>query len=221
MEFLKKNWKEMLEIFIKIIPIIIAVVSLKYTFEVDSKNEKLEKEYKILNTYSMPLNYEVKISKKEGNGKIKFNDREINKGAISITPKIGGIERVYAIHYYKNNVKAIAPVELYSREIENYNAQTLQYKLTEYNIDNIAYTSKYFYGTLYLVIKDYQNNYFINMLVYEIPKDDMTKINTRIYSEIDLLHTYNKQINVLPEFDANQMKEYYILKNKIKEIFKQ
>ena len=146
MEFLKKNWKEMLEIFIKIIPIIIAVVSLKYTFEVDSKNEKLEKEYKILNTYSMPLNYEVKISKKEGNGKIKFNDREINKGAISITPKIGGIERVYAIHYYKNNVKAIAPVELYSREIENYNAQTLQYKLTEYNIDNIAYTSKYFYG---------------------------------------------------------------------------
>lgn len=26
------------------------------------KNEKLEKEYKILNTYSMPLNYEVKIS---------------------------------------------------------------------------------------------------------------------------------------------------------------
>lgn len=85
MEFLKKNWKEMLEIFIKIIPIIIAVVSLKYTFEVDSKNEKLEKEYKILNTYSMPLNYEVKISKKEGNGKIKFNDREINKGAISIT----------------------------------------------------------------------------------------------------------------------------------------
>lgn len=47
MEFLKKNWKEMLEIFIKIIPIIIAVVSLKYTFEVDSKNEKLEKEYKI------------------------------------------------------------------------------------------------------------------------------------------------------------------------------
>lgn len=56
------------------------------------------------------------------------------------------------------------------------------------------------------------------MIVYEIDKEDMSNIKTRIYSDIDLLHVYNEDINVLPEFDASQMKEYQNLKNKLDEI---
>ena len=46
----------------------------------------------------------------------------------------------------------------------------------------------------------------------------MSIFKTRTYSEIDLLYNYNEDINVLPEFDANQMKEYQSLKKKLDEI---
>lgn len=56
------------------------------------------------------------------------------------------------------------------------------------------------------------------MIVYEIEKENMSNIKTRIYSDIDLLHIYNENVNVLPEFDASQMKEYQNLKDKLDEI---
>lgn len=83
---------------------------------------------------------------------------------------------------------------------------------------NVALTTNVYYGTLYLVVKDFENNYFTNMIIYEVDKDDMSIFKTRTYSEIDLLYNYNEDINVLPEFDANQMKEYQSLKKKLDEI---
>ena len=182
------------------------------------KNIKLQEKYDILCTYGMKLNYQVKISNKTGEGKFKFDDYEISKGQIDIIPKTGGIEKVYAVHYYKNNIKAILPIELYTNGIDSYNAQRLYYQLTGYTIDKIAQTPHEYYGTLCLVVKDYQNNYFTNMIVYEIQKENMSDVKTRIYSDIDLLYVYNKNISVLPEFDTNQMREYQYLKNKLNEI---
>lgn len=205
---------------LEIVPIIISIISLAISIYLNYKNNKLEKKYAMIGTYGMTLNYEVKISQKIGNGIIKFDGKEIKKGEIDIIPKIGGIEKVYAIHYYKDNVKAILPVELYTKKIEEYDAQQLFYKLPEYTIDNIAHTTKSFFGTLYLVIKDYQNNYFTNMIVYEISRNDINDVRTRIYSDIDLLHTYNKSINVIPVFDEDQMKEYQSLKRKLGQILK-
>ena len=211
MEFLIKNRLD-------IIAVVVSIIALGFSMYSHFKNINLQERYDILSTYGMSLNYQVEVSYKTGEGNFKFGDIEINKGQIDIIPKIGGIEKVYAIHYYQNNVKKILPVELYSKEVENYDAQRLYYRLTEYSIDEIAETSKVYFGTLYLVVKDYQNNYFTNMIVYEIEKENMSNIKTRIYSDIDLLHIYNENINVLPEFDANQMKEYQNLKNKLDEI---
>lgn len=160
MKFTQKNRLD-------IIAIIVSIIALGFSMYSHFKNINLQEKYDILSTYGMPLNYQVEISDKTGEGNFKFDDTEINKGQIDIIPKIGGIEKVYAIHYYKNNVKAILPVELYSEEVE---------------------------------------------------KDDMSNIKTRIYSDIDLLHKYNENINVLPEFDASQMNKYQDLKNKLDEI---
>lgn len=211
MGYLKKNW-------INIISIAVSIIALGFSIYSHFENIKLQTKYDILSTYEMTLNYKVEISDKIGEGDLKFDDIEINKGQIDIIPKIGGIERVFAIHYYKNNVKAIIPLELYSVGLDNYDAHGTYYRLKEYTIDKIAQTSDVFYGTLYLVVKDYQNNYFTNMIVYEIEKEDMFNIKTRVYSDIDLLHMYNDKINVLPAFDTSQMKEYQSLKNKIDKI---
>ena len=154
----------------------------------------------------------------QGEGRIQFGDEEIKgRSQIDVIPKIGGIEAVYAVHYYKNNVKAILPVEL-DADAEKYDAQGMFYRLSDYTIDNVALTTNVYYGTLYLVVKDFENNYFTNMIIYEVDKDDMSIFKTRTYSEIDLLYNYNEDINVLPEFDANQMKEYQSLKKKLDEI---
>lgn len=211
MKFFEKNW-------INIVTIILSIAALGFSIYSYFENYYLQEKYDILNTYGMTLNYQVEISDKTGEGNIKFDDTEINTGQIDLIPKIGGIEKAYDIQYYKNNVKAILPLDLYSKGVESYDAQELYYRIIEYNIDKIAETSYVYFGTLYLVIKDYKNNYFTNMIIYEIEKENIYNIKTRMYSDIDLLHAYNEDINVLPEFDANQMKEYQNLKNKLDEI---
>lgn len=199
------NWKT-------IIPIVISIISFVYTGVIKTNmNDKYNK----LSTYMKSLNYEIKID--SGEGRIQFGDEEIKGGQIDVIPKIGGIEAVYAVHYYKNNVKAILPVEL-DADAEKYDAQGMFYRLSDYTIDNVALTTNVYYGTLYLVVKDFENNYFTNMIIYEVDKDDMSIFKTRTYSEIDLLYNYNEDINVLPEFDENQMKEYPSLKKKLDEI---
>lgn len=199
------NWKT-------IIPIVISIISFVYTGVIKTNmNDKYNK----LSTYMKSLNYEIKID--SGEGRIQFGDEEIKGGQIDVIPKIGGIEAVYAVHYYKNNVKAILPVEL-DADAEKYDAQGMFYRLSDYTIDIVALTTNVYYGTLYLVVKDFENNYFTNMIIYEVDKDDMSIFKTRTYSEIDLLYNYNEDINVLPEFDANQMKEYQSLKKKLDEI---
>ena len=142
------------------------------------RNINLQKKYDILSTYGMTLNYQVEISDKTGEGNLKFDDTEIRKGKIDIIPKIDGIEKVYAIHYYKNNVKAILPVELYSKEMENHDAQGLYYQLSEYSIDIIAQTSKEYFGTLYLVVKDYQQGKSVDELadIYYLSVHSIRKI---------------------------------------------
>lgn len=131
-----------MEYFIKngldIIAIVVSIIALGFSVYSHFKNINLQEKYDILSTYGMTLNYQVEISDKTGEGNFKFDDTEIGKGKIDIIPKIGGIEKVYAIHYYKNNVKAILPVELYSKEVENHDAQGLCYQLTEYSIDKTA-----------------------------------------------------------------------------------
>lgn len=211
MKFITKHWVE-------IITIMLSFFALGFSIFSHVENVNLQEKYNMLNTYGMTLNYQVKISDKVGEGSFIFDGEEIKKGRIEIVPKTGGIEKVYAIHYYEDNVKAILPIELYTNEIENkYDAQRLYYRLDEYTIGKISQISDRYYGTLYLVVKDYQNNYFTNMIVYEIEKENMMDVKIRIYSDIDLLNIYNKD-NTLPEFDATQMKEYQNLKSKLDNI---
>lgn len=204
-----------------LIPIIISIISLIFSVKSNFDNRKLEEKYNILSTYGMTLSYQIDIGNETANSSFKFGDITLNNGQIDIIPKMGGIEKVYAVHYYQDNVKAILPVDLYCQEaMEKHDAQAMAFRLDEYTIDNIASDNNSFYGTLFLVIKDYQNNYYTNMIIYEINKQDTSQFQTRVYDEIDLLHLYNEDINVLPEFDLNQMEDFKCLRDKVKQILK-
>lgn len=96
MNFIKENW-------LNLITVLLSLAALIFSIYSHFNNIQLQEKYDMLNTYAMTLNYQVEISETEGN--LKFGDIEISKACINITPKTGGIEKIYAIHYYKNNVK--------------------------------------------------------------------------------------------------------------------
>lgn len=199
-----------------IITIAISICALIFSIYSHFENIRLQEKYNALSTYGMSLNYQINFSDKEGD--ILLDDTHIEGGQIEIAPITGGIEKVYAIHYYKNNVKAILSIDPYLKEITKRDASDFSWALSEYSIDIIAQSATSCYGTLYLIIKDYQNNYYTNMLVYEFNKNNFSDYKIRKYSDIDLLHIYNNDIQVLPDFDASQMKEYQSLKEKLDEI---
>lgn len=212
-----KNWEKISAI----IGIILSIISLVVSVILSIKSFKLEEKYNILSTYDCKLNYTIEISDKVEDGKIRFGNEQVNTGCINITPKVGGIEKVYLIQYYNDNVARIDCMELYAKGMESsYNAETEQYRIEEYFLDHVLNGTDQYLGTLFLVIKDYQNSYYTNMIVYEFDKNDLNKIQTRIYSDIDLLYLFNDEINldVLEEYDVNQLMEYKTLREKINEI---
>lgn len=75
-----------------------------------------------------------------------------------------------------------------SGQIIKRDASDSYWALSEYNIDINAQSAGKGYGTLYLVIKDYQNDYYTNMLVYEFNKNDFSDYTVEKYLDIDLLH---------------------------------
>ena len=211
MNTFKSKWVE-------ILALVISIITLAFSIYSYVQNISLQREYDILSTYEMPLKYQLKISNIVGEGSFEFDGTEINTGRIEIVPKTGGIEKVYAIHFYEDNVKAVLPVELYADNVLDKRAQDIACSLTDYTIDKVAETIDRSYGTLYLVIKDYQGNCFTNMIVFDVEKGNTSKLETRIYTDIDLLHAFNEKLTVLPQFDADQMQEYLNLKQKLEEI---
>lgn len=214
-----KNW----EMITAIIGVIIAIISLLTSVFFSIKSSKLEEKYNKLSTYDCKLDYMIEISDKLEDGTIRFGNIQVNKGCLYITPKVGGIEKVYFIQYYDDNVARIDCMELYSKGMESsYNAEEGQYCIEEYFLDHVLNSKDQYLGTLFLVIKDYQNSYYTNMIIYEFDKNDPNKMQTRIYSDIDLLYLFNDEINVdvLTEYDIKQLMEYKTLKERINEILK-
>ncbi len=201
---------------LEVISLIISIVSVLIAFGIGVQSWKLQKEYERLNSYSSSLDYTVEISRIKDEGKINFDGKEINTGRIDVTPKIGGISKVYGLHYYKNNIKAILPIELYRDGLEKtHNAHDLMYGLDYYTLDCLAEDDESLFSTLFLVVEDYQHNYYTNMIVYEIDKENLSKIEIRVYTEIDLLYCYNEDMQVLPEYDSSQLLEYKSLLEKL------
>ena len=82
----------------------------------------------------------------------------------------------------------LGDTKIESGQIIKRDASDSYWALSEYNIDINAQSADKCYGTLYLVIKDYQNDYYSNMLVYEFNKNDFSDYTVEKYLDIDLLH---------------------------------
>lgn len=217
----KININKMLDKIVSIISIIISIISLFVSTAFSINTKRMDEKYNKLNTYNSTLNYTIEISNEINEGQIKFGDIQVNTGCIDIIPKIGGIERVYLVQHYDDNLQIMNCMELYDKGMEsNYNAENGQYHIDEYFLDHVLNEEDSYFGTLFLLIKDYQNNYYTNMIIYEFDKENVDNIKTRVYDEVDLLYLFNDNINsnILPNYDVQQFNEYGNFKDKLDHI---
>ena len=199
-----------------IIAIFISIVALISSYSTTNKTNEITKEFNTIQTYSEPLSYVVEISSKYCDGCMIIGGKKIKAKSINVVPNYGGIDKIYGIYYHKDNVMAIISLDFIKKDInEKYKAYNLAYTLPEYTLQILAESDTKLFSTLYLVVKDYQNNIYTNMIVFEIDKEDYSKVETRQYSEIDTLHLYNNDIENLPEFDFSALKDYQSLLKKL------
>ena len=234
MEKLKTIFKDVnrLSLFVSVLALIFSFVSFAKSISVQEKNT-------LFNTYSMDLCYQIRFSEELKKENISFyhggnnpfyngedipfyNEDEImliisDTDFMSIAPKVGGINRVALI---LNQGKEDFLIIAFS-DGENwtgfYEAQdafitTENFLLNIYGEDEDKY-----YSSAFILIEDYKHNFYLDMLIFEISKDDLSDIEKYVYNKFDLLNTYNKE-NYLDWFTNEQMKKYLKLRDRLNEI---
>ena len=212
-EYLKENLTD-------IIPIIISGIALIVSIVTNIQSSALKEKYDRLSTYNMDLNYQLEFSNIIDENNISFNNGIIDIEAedhIIISPKVGGIQKVYLIYYYEGEFFAVLPLDLFTNYlVDELDAHDGLYELGGYSLDVIDENKNKYYSRLFIVVEDYKHNFYSNMIIYEIDKANISKMNIRVYSEIDLLYTYNKgSILQIPDFDRKQLKEYLSFRDKL------
>ena len=222
--FMKRKLKEYLkENLTDIITIIISGIALVVSIFTNIQNRALKERYDRLSTYNMDLNYQLDFSNELDENIVSFNNGLIEIDAedhIVIDPKVGGIQKVYMIHYNEGEVIAVFQLDLFTNYLVNeIDAQNGYYEVGEYCLDIIDENENKYYSKLFIVVEDFKHNFYSNMIIYEIDKADISKMDIRVYNEVDLLYTYNQSpFTVLPEFDSKQLKEYLSFKDKLDKI---
>lgn len=229
MEFWISFIQIVIPIVISALALFVSVISLRNS----SQNEIAETNRE---SYFEPLNYDIKFD--EGYLPTILEQTEnsvlINSPSFSIVPETGGINQVDVIYYYDDICFAILKLDL-SKEVphDEYKASNLATKISGFTdyayvlassssaFKNKGYKQSY-YTTLYVAVKDYDNNCYINPIVLEYPVDDNGKLseeyNYRIYEDMDLLYGFNSNYEPLPDYDLKMLKDYKSLREKIDNI---
>jgi hypothetical protein len=209
---------------IEIINLILAVLAIIISIFIHIENMGLQKQYYRINTYSMNLNYKIKLLNPTKEGDVFLEDKKIKINTpshIGILPKVGGIQKLHIVHYHNDNLIEEFPIDMADEGAASiYDAQKGSYNFGEYTIDILDEDENNYYSTLYLIIEDYNHNIFTNMLVYEISKENMSNIEIRVYDKFNIVFAYNTEDNYtnLSDFDISQIKEYQTLQDRIDKI---
>lgn len=206
--------------YVAIFSLIISIFSIIWNYSLQEKNTRF-------NTYNMDLCYSIEFAEDIKEENLFFYDETEEAIVISgikyvnIIPKCGGINSVSIIF---NHEKEDFVFSSFGNTLPNLvnvsEAQDAPCSFEDFLLYLYAEDDYKYYSSAFLVIEDYNHNYYSNMIVFEINKNDFTDIEERIYSEGDLLYTYNKYEGYLDFFDYEQMKIYLNLKNKLDKILK-
>ena len=197
---------------ISICTLIIACVTGIFTIlnnlklrEFDMYNYNLESFVKYDLVYTINVNEEKKATLLiNENGVIQ----EIEAPTIEISPQIGGIKKAYAVYYHNNNCWGMESFEEVSFKIDEYNASDLKYQLEKYSLDYEATQNDNWYGTIYIIVQDYNNKYSYNMLVFKMGKDNQL-VDFKVYDELQSkMLCQSENFKVTNQYECEKMGEF-------------
>jgi hypothetical protein len=175
----------------------------------------------------MDLCYQIEFSEDIKEENVSYYD-ETKKAIIisdsdyiNIIPKSGGIHRISIFFSQAKEDFVFASFDdMASNVIEIYNAQDASYMLEGFFLNIYGEDDDKYYSSAFFLIEDYVHNFYLNMLIFEINKNDFTDIEERVYDEVDLLYTYNEGEGYICWFDQEYMKKFLNLKNRMDKILK-
>lgn len=198
----------------------------------------IQEKYNRMNTYDMNLSYDIWVDENSDNNdnssdniglyekiedtsEVSFNEKISlpNQYGIIINPKLGGVKKIYNIYYQNGNI--YNKTSFYGYEKDKITLNDASEGSIRLDILNLFITGEdeiSYYSTMFLIIEDFKHNFYTNMIIFEINKNDPHKVNKRIYKEIDLLRAYNKSKSYLPDFDSERIHEYLDFKNQLNKI---
>ena len=134
----------------------------------------------------------------------------------------GGIKNVSALFYYRGECMAIVKIDMSDRvdHVES-DASDMMYAcevITFYPQEFESYGAEGRYFTsIYIVVEDYNNDRYIVPTVFEFGADAAGHLNgkqeVRQYNGLDILYTFNKETQAIPDFDFQVLEDYKKIKS--------
>ena len=205
-----------------IITVVCMVITLVMTGVNNYEIRKLNKNRYNLESYvGYNLAFDIKCDgEKSATLLINKNEETVNTTVppIYISPQIGGIKKAYAVYYHDGSFWGIENFEKNNFSMDQYKSFDLEYRLDEYTLDyEEVDNSGDWYGTLYIVIQDFNDNYFYNMLVFKMDNDN-NLIEFTTYDELQSKMLCNSEnFRVTNMYESQMMKEFNSLVDELNE----
>lgn len=172
--------------------------------------------YERMDTYETPLAYNIEISDKKNDGKIEFMGNTINTGSIYINIRTGGILNYNIIYCVNEKIDTMFSDSFTEKPELKYDSSELDFVIGEYTLEKEVEDDTYYYSSIFIVLEDYQHNYYTNMILYRLNKDDIQQIDTMVISEIDIIKYYDKGYTENEFFNNDKLKDFIYLRDILK-----
>lgn len=194
------------------------------TFCVSVQANSIAEKYGRLEAYSKPLSYAIEVENGSAEQIISAdNVLCLSDTPIDVVPSHGGISDIYAVAYSGGIVSSVLPLSFSGQGLDSNDPDETYWRLDKYSIPLYGYDLQGSrYGSLYLVIRDYQNGVHLNMITYTFDERDgfLVLREARVFNEFDLLLRENEDsfnnVNI-GSFNTRQLKEFSEFKRLVEE----
>lgn len=208
-----RDYKGIIATICTVITMLMTGVTIFFTHQNNLEIRKLNNNRYNLESYvSYDLTCDIKCEGEESASLIINKNGETVKTTVPpivISQQIGGIKKAYAVYYHDGSFWEMEKFEENGFPLDQHNASDLMYMLDEYSLDYEAVdNSGNWYGTIYIVIQDYNDKYYYNMLVYKMNSDNKL-LDCTVYDELQAKMLCNSEnFRVTNMYASEMMKEF-------------
>ena len=192
-------------------------IGVSQFFVMQNQNEITEK-YSRLDTYNAALSYRIDLEEDQPTT-ILYTPQDdeshnIEGPSITINPIHGAVSQVWAVAYFDGTFAAVMNLDMMeSNVLESHDANTICWGLTNYSIPIFGTNESTgnTYGSLYIVIQDFQGTIYTNLITFEFSADKQRIVDYGVYDAVDLLLENNEEsynAAYIGSFDTRQLSEY-------------